>query len=200
MAPDSRGVRPGRYPDGQIEQPVTDAELAARVVAGDAGAFTELVIRHHAACLRYASHLLGDRMEAEDVVQETLLRAYRSLGRYEERQQFRSWLFRILVNRCRTAATRRSVRRLQTAEALGSEPAIARDGTGAFELRSRLAQALGDLDARHREAFLLKHGEGLEYEEIERITGASVSALKMRVKRARDRVRARWKELDDDER
>ena len=55
------------------------------------------------------------------------------------------------------------------------------------------------LDASHREAFLLKLGEGLEYEEIARITGASVSALKMRVKRARDQVRARWEELDHDE-
>jgi len=179
---------------------MTDAELVVRAVGGDVGAFTELVARHHAACLRYASHVLGDRMEAEDVVQETLLRAHGSLRRYEERQQFRSWLFRILINRCRTAAARKGVRRLRTAEALDSNMAIAQDGTAAFELRSRLARALEDLDAPHREAFLLKHGEGLEYEEIGRITGASVSALKMRVKRARDRVRARWKELDHDER
>ena len=92
---------------------MTDAELVVRVVAGDAGAFTNLVARHHSACLRYAAHVLGDRMEAEDVVQETLLRAYRSLGRYQERQQFRPWLFRILVNRCRTAAERRRVQRLR---------------------------------------------------------------------------------------
>ena len=55
------------------------------------------------------------------------------------------------------------------------------------------------LDEVHREAFVLKLGEGLEYEEIARITGASVPALKMRVKRARDQVRARWEELDNDE-
>ena len=199
MAPDSRGVTPGRNPDARTEERATDADLVARAVAGEGGAFTELVVRHHAGCLRYAAHLLGDRMEAEDVVQETLLRAYGSLGRYEERQQFRSWLFRILVNRCRSAAARKSVRRLQTADALDAESAFEGDGAQAFELRSRLVRALEGLDARHREAFLLKHGDGLEYEEIERITGASVSALKMRVKRARDHVRARWKELDDHE-
>src|SRR5262245_17747129 len=83
MAPDSWGVTPGGHPDARIEERATDAALVARATAGDGGAFTALVLRHHAACLRYASHLLGDRMEAEDVVQETLWRAYRSLGRYE---------------------------------------------------------------------------------------------------------------------
>jgi RNA polymerase sigma-70 factor (ECF subfamily) len=179
---------------------MTDAELVVRAVAGDAGAFADLVARHHAACLRYAAHLLGDRMEAEDVVQETLLRAYRSLGRYQERQQFRPWLFRILVNRCRTAATRKGAQRLRTAAELDPDRLTTHDGSAALELRSQLAEALAGLDEPHREAFLLKLGEGLEYEEIARITGASVSALKMRVKRARDRVRARWKELDDVER
>ena len=76
-------------PRPMVDKPMTDAELVVRVVAGDAGAFADLVARYHAACLRYAAHVLGDRMEAEDVVQETLLRAYRSLGRYQERQQFR---------------------------------------------------------------------------------------------------------------
>ena len=177
---------------------MTDAELVVRAVAGDAGAFADLVARHHAACLRFAAHALGDRIEAEDVVQETLLRAYRSLGRYQERQQFRPWLFRILVNRCRTAAGHSHARRLRTAVELTPGSVIARDATQVFELRSRLARAMDGLDALHREAFLLKLGEGLEYEEIARITGASVPALKMRVKRARDQVRARWEELEDD--
>src|SRR5438093_11142019 len=110
---------------------MTDAELVARAVAGDVGAFEGLVARHHAACLRFAAHLLGDRIEAEDVVQETLLRAYRSLDRYEERQQFRPWLFRILVNRCRTAAGRSHARRLRTAIELAPDNAIACDGADA---------------------------------------------------------------------
>jgi RNA polymerase sigma-70 factor, ECF subfamily len=72
------------------------------------------------------------------------------------------------------------------------------DTADAIDLRSRLARALAGLDAPHREAFLLKLGEGLEYDEIARMTGASVPALKMRVKRARDQVRARWEETGDD--
>ena len=176
---------------------MTDADLVVRAVAGDAGAFEALVSRHYPACLRYAAHMLGDRMEAEDVVQETLLRAHRALGRYEERQQFRGWLFQILVNRCRTAAAQRTLR-VQRANEQPPDAGVARDGSVAFELRSELAVALQVLDARHREAFLLKLGEELEYEEIARLTGASVPALKMRVKRARDQVRARWKEMERD--
>jgi RNA polymerase sigma-70 factor (ECF subfamily) len=177
---------------------MTDAELVVRAVAGDVGAFEELVTRHHPACLRFAAHVLGDRIEAEDVVQESLLRAYRSLGRYQERQQFRPWLFRILVNRCRTAAGRSHARRLRTAVELTPGAAIT-DANDTIALRSRLARAIDGLDDLQREAFLLKLGEGLDYEEIARITGASVSALKMRVKRARDQVRARWEEMEHDE-
>src|SRR5436309_14311150 len=125
---------------------MTDAELVAHAVAGDVGAFEGLVARHHAACLRFAAHMLGDRIEAEDVVQETLLRAYRSLGRYQERQQFRPWLFRILVNRCRTAVRRKGVQRLRTADRLDPDRVAAGDGTAAFDLRSRLARAISGLD------------------------------------------------------
>jgi len=184
-----------RPPD---DEPMTDAELVARAIAGDAEAFAELVTRYHAACLRYAAHALGDPAEAEDVVQETLLRAHRSLTRYEERQQFRAWLFRILVNRCRTAAARIGARRQRHHDAYDFDRHATADTADAVDLRSRLARALAVLDAAHREAFLLKLGEGLEYDEIARITGASVSALKMRVKRARDQVRAQWKETGDD--
>lgn len=176
---------------------MTDAELAARATAGDTEAFAELVTRHHAACLRYAAHALGDLTEAEDVVQETLIRAHRSLGRYEERQQFRAWLFRILVNRCRTIAARNGSRR-ERDDAYDRGRGPAADTAATIDLRARLGRALAGLDAMHREAFLLKLGEGLEYEEIARMTGASVSALKMRVKRARDHVRAQWKDAGDD--
>src|SRR5262245_31096629 len=152
MSPDSGDVTRGRHHEGRIQEPVTDAELVARTAAGDPGAFTELVIRHHAACLRYASHMLGDRMEAEDVVQETLLRAYRSLGRYEERQQFRPWLFRILVNRCRTTAKRRGTR-LRISGTVDPDIVAVRDGSEVVELRTRLERAVAGLDPSHREAF-----------------------------------------------
>ena len=169
--------------------PMTDATLVRQVLEGDTAAFTTLVDRHAAACTRFAMRMLGNREDAEDAAQESFLRAYRSLGRYEERQSFRTWLFQILVNRCRTAAVRRQ---RQQRMFLVDEGAIAvasvRPAAESTELRAELQRAIESLDADQREAFLLKHVEQLSYEEMAAITGAGVSALKMRVKRACDRL------------
>lgn len=178
---------------------MTDAELVARARAGQEASFAVLMERYHAACLRFARHLLGDRLEAEDVVQETFVRAYRSLGRYEERDTFRAWLYRILVNRCRSAGRRLRETRSRVVEDAGAGERVAVAGEQAVhDVHRRLGRALAGLDGAHREAFLLRIGEELEYEEIARLTGASVPALRMRVKRARDHVRARWEESGHD--
>ena len=95
----------------------TDAELVRRVLGGDTPAYALLVNRYRERYVRYAAHMLGRREDAEEVVQDTFVRAYRALARYEEREQFRSWLFRILVNRCRTAGGR--ARRRRTAGTRG---------------------------------------------------------------------------------
>ncbi|HUK62083.1 MAG TPA: sigma factor-like helix-turn-helix DNA-binding protein, partial [Dongiaceae bacterium] len=110
-----------------------------------------------------------------------------------------AWLFRILLNRCRSAARRRRRRHerfVRDERALAG--AVAETPSPGDGVERRLRHAMTGLDDRHREAFLLKLGEGLEYEEMSRVTGASVPALKMRVKRARDHVRARWEEGGSD--
>jgi len=168
---------------------MTDAMLVRRVLDGDPRAFTALVDRHAAACLRFATRMLGDRADAEDATQETLVRAYRALGRYEDRESFRTWLFTILVNRCRTAAARRARRtRLVAADEGALGTAAVGSGAAAAEWRAELERALEALEADQREAFLLKHVEQLSYEEMAEVTGAGVSALKMRVKRACERL------------
>lgn len=78
---------------------VSDAELVRRSRGGDPAAFEALVDRHYPACLRYAFRMLGDRMDAEEAVQDAFVRAHRALWRYRERDQFRAWLLRILANR-----------------------------------------------------------------------------------------------------
>jgi RNA polymerase sigma-70 factor, ECF subfamily len=162
-----------------------DAALVGRVLDGDTRAFTALVDRHGPDCLRFATRMLGNREDAEDATQEALLRAYRSLGTFDERASFRTWLFAIVVNQCRTLAVRRERRRRRI---VTDESAVAR---AVYEPESRAAEAMHDLeralavlDVAHREAFLLKHVEQLEYTEIAAMTGVGVSALKMRVKRA----------------
>ncbi len=177
---------------------MTDATLVRRVLEGDTAAFTQLVDRHAAACTRFAMRMLGNREDAEDVTQESFLRAYRSLARYEERQAFRTWLFQILVNRCRTAAVRRLRRQRMflvddRAVASASVRPVA-DSTG---LRTELYRAIDTLDPDQREAFLLKHVEQLSYDEMTEATGVGVSALKMRVKRACDRMQWLLREVSD---
>ena len=133
--------------------------------------------------------MLGNGHDAEDVLQETFLHAYLALGRYRERDRFGGWLFRILVNQCRShvrGRLRRARRFVQDASAEGSAGPERHDLS---PLRDSLQSALDALDPPSREALLLKYGEALEYDEISRMTGVSVSALKMRVKRARDAVR-----------
>ena len=127
--------------------------------------------------------------DTEDVTQQALLRAYQALARYDEREQFRAWLFAILLNRCRTAAQLRSRRFQLVSPGLDDAPevAVAPDVSGA-ELRDDIARALDALDIAHREAFLLKHVEQLSYEEMSIATGVGVSALKMRVKRSCERL------------
>jgi len=174
---------------------MTDAEAVQAARSGDRHAFALLVERYHGATMRFAQYMLGRDGDAEDAVQETFMRIYGTLGRYRERESFRAWLFQILVNRCRTLGARRRRRdaRFVRDERELERAAIPGDGAS-LDASRRLSRALEGLEDRHREAFLLEIGEGLEYEEMARLTGDGVSALKMRVKRARDHVRARWQE------
>jgi RNA polymerase sigma-70 factor (ECF subfamily) len=142
--------------------------------------------------------MLNNREDAEDVTQETLMRAYRALRVYDERTAFRTWLFTILVNRCRTALLHRS-RRERRVVVDGERVDSASTGSRveSLELRVELARALVALPSEQREAFLLKHVEQLEYTEMAAITGRGVSALKMRVRRACTRLRAELRGLQD---
>ncbi len=167
-----------------------DAAVVARVLAGDSNAYAVLVKKYRIEFGRYAVRMLGNREDAEEALQDALIRAYRSLSKCEDPDKFGAWLFRILANRCRTAGTRRG-RREQT---------FVRDEIALFQAqedhpedrdawREEIQRALLTLEEDQREAFLLKHVEELGYEEIAELTGVGVSALKMRVKRAVERLR-----------
>ena len=177
---------------------MTDATLVRRVLDGDPRAFTLLVDRHLQPCLRFATRMLGGRHDAEDVTQEALLRAYRALATYDPAGSFRTWLFAILVNRCRTSLLQRSryVRRVVTDEN-AMQSAVSDDDAASTELRIEIERAVAMLEPEQREAFLLKHVEQLGYEEMAAVTGAGVSALKMRVKRACERLQELLGEVND---
>ena len=168
----------------------SDAVIVARVLRGDVEVFAVLVERYRDRYARYAFHMLGNRQDAEEALQDAFTRAYRSLARCEDPERFGAWLFRILVNRCRTLGARRG-RRARTfvvdeaalLEASEEHPAER------AAWREEIDRALQQLRVDQREAFLLKYVEEIGYEEMSQMTGVGVSALKMRVMRACDRLR-----------
>jgi RNA polymerase sigma-70 factor (ECF subfamily) len=170
------------------------ASLVGRAQNGDDDAFRELVLAHYDGCWRYARRALAEPSDAEDVVQEAFVRAHRALVRYVDRGHFRAWLFQILVNECRMA-NRSAIRRRRRFPALADGQDVPDVAAPVPEPEPELhgalalAHALAGLEPEQREAIVLKYGEGLEYKEIARITGASESALKMRVKRGIDTLR-----------
>ena len=184
----------------------TDAELLGRLRAGDERAFVTLVRRHHAVMLRLAAGYVPSMAVAEEVVQDTWLGVVRGIGGFEGRSSVRTWLFRILVNRARTAGVRerRSV-------AIGDwVPAVDQsrfDATGhwaappehwveqaenrldAAKLADRLRSAVGELPVRQREVVLLRDVEGLSSEEVCGVLEISEGNQRVLLHRARSRLR-----------
>ena len=173
---------------------VLDATTISRAKLGDIDAFTAIVEAYHQRCLRFARAMLRNPDDAEDMVQETFVRLYRALPRYEEWQRFESWLFQILGNCCRTANTvhhRESSRIVDDAAAVERVPSLDVPGQSFdHEWGTAVRRALAEVPDYNREIFLLHYIEGFGYDEIERMTGVKQSALKMRVKRASDQLRS----------
>ncbi|MEO7962665.1 MAG: RNA polymerase sigma factor, partial [Gemmatimonadaceae bacterium] len=169
---------------------MSDATLVERARGGDRAAQNALVERYYDDCWRYAYRLLGDRADAEDAVQETFMRAIAALPTYQDHARFRGWLFTILVNQCRNLAVARTRRALRFTPLSPDASDVAHYHTSSDERADdSLARALADLEPLQREAILLRFGEELGYSDMSRLTGASESALKMRVKRGMERMR-----------
>lgn len=175
-----------------------DAELVAAATAGDVEAFAELSRRYRDLYTRFAVRMVGSRDEAEDVVQSALIRAYRAIGRCRDPARFGAWLYQIVANECRTFVARRIRReRRVISDEMQLHEATVPPVVDGLDTLDDVQYALGRLDVEQREAFVLKYVEELSYEEMAEITGAGVSALKMRVKRACSRLRELLEEVHD---
>lgn len=171
-----------------------DADVIRLAKRGDARAFATLVDHYHPRCIRFAQQMLLSTEDAEEAVQDAFVRVYDALPRFNEELRFDPWLFRILANRCRTARGR--TRRREAVVIFSDttpEQAVAPANDEA--VRDELWEYLDALAIEQREAFLLHHVEGLSYDDMATATGVGVSALKMRVKRACDTLRARLLEV-----
>ncbi|PYP56763.1 MAG: hypothetical protein DMD40_09975 [Gemmatimonadetes bacterium] len=165
----------------------TDGEVIGRVLAGDVAAYAIIVDRYHARFARFATRLLGSQEDAEEALQDAFLRAYRGLGRYQDRERFASWLYRILVNRCRSMQAR-FARRSRSVPDFESGGRVAADDIR-LAGREEAIWLIGQLPLEQREVFLLRFVEDMSYEDIAGLTGLGMSAIKMRVSRGLDRLR-----------
>ena len=171
----------------------SDADLVARVLAGEREEYALLVQRHQEALYRHALGMVGHPDAAADLVQDSLIKGYTSLAHCQDPARYGAWIFRILRNRCLDYLKdrRRQTVPIHEGTAFASErddPEVRMEDT---EVREAVADALSALPEAHREAFMLKHVDGRSYEEMAEMLGASVSALKMRVMRAREALQER---------
>jgi RNA polymerase sigma-70 factor (ECF subfamily) len=179
----------------------TDAATVALARDGDSEAFRALVERHSRAVYRLAFRMTGSAQDAEDVVQETFLRAYRQLARFESRANFGTWLHRIAVN-CSIDLIRSRPHResahdgpdldllgatIESTDATGTSPERLMLGT---EVQERIGDAMSGLSRMERAAFMLRHFEGRSIDEISQSLGLKTNATKHSIFRAVRKMRA----------
>ncbi len=169
----------------------TEKELVEMVLAGRAEAFEPLVTPYRGPLLALASRLTRDREEALEVVQETLLRAYRSLGRYDAARPFRNWLFQIAANESRDRRRRKMRERAAFTEVAGRAPAAAdpEAGQDRRELREGIRRSMAALSPREREVFVLRDLEDLDIRETSRALGCSSLSVRVHLSAARRKLR-----------
>lgn len=168
----------------------SDGALVAAVLDGDVDAFGILIGRHRDAHARFAVRMLGTLLDADDVLQTAYLRAFRALRQCREPDRVGAWLYQIVVNECRTFVAQHRRRELHVvSDPVALEHALAPQAADDAVAMEEIERALALLVPAQREAFLLKHVDELSYEEMSDLTGTSVPALKMRVKRACEQLR-----------
>jgi len=175
-----------------------DQELIARIREGETAAFEKLMRRYNQRVFRAARSVLRDDTEAQDVVQETFVRAFRHLNEFEERSSVGTWLTRIAINealtrlrRLRFFGTLESERNEQEGgfKSVESNQPGPEDQASSRELRSVLVSAIDSLSEEFRTVFMLREVEGLSTVETAEILQVSAEAVRVRFHRARKALR-----------
>ena len=175
-----------------LDVSLDDAALVRRSLGGDQEAFGVLVSRHARSILSVTSRMLGPAADAEDVAQDTFVAAFKSLANFQFDAKFSTWLYRIAVNKC--TDTLRARRATVSLDEAGDDGQTAwetvDEETPQWELEQvelawELDKGIQALPHLYRESFVLKHIEGLGYDEMSEILGVNRDTLKMRVYKAR---------------
>lgn len=173
-----------------------DAELVNAAAAGDRDAFDELVRRHQGPIVNLARAMTGGAADAEDLAQETFIRAWKSLGQFRRESTFRTWLHAVALNVIRTHRGRLArLRRvfLSAPSEPGADPldraSIDDRIDDALAIRQGIDRALAQLPDELRGALVLRDVQGLEYREIAEALGIPIGTVESRIFRARQRLR-----------
>ena len=177
--------------------PEADLDLVQRCRYGDAEAFEEIYHRYSEMIYNLAARMSGDRDRAADLTQEVFLRAYRKLDRFKGGASFKTWLYRVALNHCRSRLRGRRWWFSPLAEEHGADGLQLmdpRDGPEEkavqWDRRRHLSRALATLPPHFREAVVLCDLQGLEYQEIAEVLGVRIGTVRSRIARGREKLRA----------
>ncbi len=184
------------------EHSVPDSELLSRVIDGDLAAFDVLVDRYKARLLNFVFRFIGDKEVAEDIVQETFLRAYRKRTQYEAIANFSTWLFTIAGNLAKTELRRRKRWRLlsldwndetQTGFDIADESYRPDRVIESELIQWSIQRAIDSLPLNYKQVVILRDIDGMSYQDIAKIVGCPVGTVKSRVNRGRLRLQKKLK-------
>lgn len=184
-----------------VESGTSELELVRRAQGGDARAFELLIEQRAGPVHRLLTRVLGNPADAEDVLQETFVKAWRSLPRFRGEARVSTWLYRIAMNeasRYRSSGARHQALPLddmvlEVPDGAAGPPAVAESA----ELRTQLELFIAELPQAYREAVVLRDVEGLTNEEAADVLGIEIRNFKSRLHRGRMALRARLESLQE---
>ena len=184
-----------------MPEPVS--EIIARCKNGDLDAFRDLVERHQSFAFALAFRLLCNEEDAKDAVQESFVRVWRHLARFNPRQKFTTWLYRIVANLCydRLKARKRRARIMVAADddelpTIITSPLLVEKELANREIAAIIERLAGGLSSKQRMVFVLRDLQDLDMEEIVHITGMSMGSVKTSLYLARRAIRERLVQFD----
>ena len=167
-----------------------EAALVRRIRKGDEGAFSALVEQHMRGAFTVAFRILGNREDAEDVVQEAFVRLAERIDEFDDRRAFRPWFYRVVANIALNARRARTVRRTEDIPVGTASPgATPEDEAGRAQIRTRVEEALDTLPERQRTIFLLAEVEGMSSTEVGEIVGCAPGTVRWHLHKARETLR-----------
>ena len=179
-----------------------ERKLIQRAGSGDASAFNRLMEQHEKRMYAVALRMCQNREDAQDCLQEAMLRIYKSIGSFKFQSSFSTWAYRITMNTCLDELRRKKNKQNASLDSLVEVGFSPSDGINAPEqhaiqsdLRRTLHSAIGELPDDMRSAIVLRDVHGMAYEEIAQALDVNVGTIKSRISRGREKLREKLKNI-----